>query len=439
MDWRARYADKLTTPEEAVRIVKSRDRVYAGMFTSTAQTLCAALKARKDELRDVTVFHFIAPFAWATPDAAEAFHLVTVFSGAADRLALREGLGDYLPVANFRQSWIKETTGTIDVMLARTSPPDENGYMSFGHHVWLSRTMSELSRHIICEVDASLIRTYGENYLHVSQADYLCEHRIGDDASAAVSVSPRSSDVVDAAEVICTLIATELVHDGDTVQMGLGDVTTAMAMYLGDKHDLGIQTELIPGGVIELVEQGVVTGRHKQVAPGKVVGSAFAALPPAELARAHMNPHFELWDFCHTDDLPSLVRERNFVAINNALQIDLTGQITSETLNGQIYSGPGGQTTFAVAASVCEGGRSIIAVPSSSLIGDERHSRILPTLPPGSVVTTPRTFVDYVVTEYGIATLRGKTIRQRAEELVAVAHPDMRGDLRRAAASLHHL
>jgi 4-hydroxybutyrate CoA-transferase len=395
--------------------------------------------ARKGELRDVTVFHYIAPFAWATPEAAEAFRLVTVFSSAADRRQLREGLGDYLPVANFRQSWIKETMGGIDVMLVKTSPPDENGFMSFGHHIWLSRTMADLSKHIICEVDESLIRTYGENYIHVSQVDYLCEHRRADDTAAAVSIPARSSEVVDAAEVICTLIATELVRDGDTVQMGLGDVTTAMAMYLGDKHDLGIQTELIPGGVIDLVEQGVVTGRHKQVAPGKVVGSAFAALPAEELARAHMNPRFELWDFCHTDDLPLLVRERNFVAINNALQLDLTGQVTSETLNGEIYSGPGGQTTFAVAASVCEGGRSIIAVPSSSLVGDERHSRIVATLPPGSVVTTPRTFVDYVVTEYGIATLRGKTIRQRAEELIAVAHPDARAGLRREAAILHHL
>jgi 4-hydroxybutyrate CoA-transferase len=299
--------------------------------------------------------------------------------------------------------------------------------------------MADLSKYIICEIDESYIRTYGENFLHISRVDCLVEHKPADGAADANTIPPRTEEVIAAAEVICTLIATELVHDGDTIQIGLGDVTTAMALYLGDKHDLGIQTELIPGGVIDLVEQGVVTGRRKEVAPGKVVGSAFAALPPEELARAHMNPRFELWDFCHTDDLPSLVRETGFVAINNALQIDLTGQVTSETLNGQVYSGPGGQTTFAVAASVCEGGRSIIAVPSSALVGGERRSRILPTLPPGSVVTTPRTFVDYVVTEYGIATLRGKTIRQRAQELIAVAHPDARAGLRRAAADLHHL
>jgi len=437
MDWRARYADKLMPPEEAVRLVRSGDRVFAGMFTSTPLALCHALFDRGHDLRDVTIFHYIAPFVWATPETAASFKLVTVFSSAADRQQLRSGMADYLPVANFRQSWIKETMGPIDVMLVRTSPPDENGYMSFGSAVWINRTVAEITKHILCEVDETMIRTYGENYIHVSQVATLSEGHPGE--AMAPSIPPRTDEVVAAAEVICTLIASELVRDGDTIQMGLGDVTTAMAMYLDSKHDLGIQTELIPGGVVDLVERGVVTGKYKHVAPGKVVGSAFAVLPRDELAAAHMNPKFELWDFCHTDDLPTLVREHNFVAINNALQVDLTGQVTAETLNGQVYSGPGGQTTFAVAASVCEGGRSIIAVPSSSMVGEERLSRILPQLPLGSVVTTPRTFVDYVVTEYGIATMRGKTIRQRAEELIAVAHPDFRAELRKQAAPLFHL
>jgi 4-hydroxybutyrate CoA-transferase len=206
-----------------------------------------------------------------------------------------------------------------------------------------------------------------------------------------------------------------------------------MALYLGDKQELGIQTELIPGGVVDLVEKGVITGSRKKIAPGKVIGSAFAALPPDELQKAHLNPKFELWDFCHTDDLRTLVREENFVAINNALQIDLTGQVTAETLNGQVYSGPGGQTVFATAACSVEGGRSVIAVPSSSSVGEERYSRIVPELPLGTAVTVPRTYVDYVVTEHGIATLSGKTVRERAAELINVAHPDFRGELKEHA------
>jgi 4-hydroxybutyrate CoA-transferase len=319
----------------------------------------------------------------------------------------------------------------MDIAMVKTSPPDENGYMSFGGSLWINRTACNAAKQIICEVDERLIRTYGENFVHISEVAAHVEHQTADDREPPIPL--RTDEVVAAAEVICTLVATELINDGDTLQIGIGDVTAAMALYLGEKHDLGIQTELIPGGVIELVEQGVITGKKKQIAPGKVIGSAFAALSPAEMQKAHMHPKFELWDFCHTDDLRTLVREENFVAINNALQIALTGQVTAETLNGQVYSGPGGQTVFATAACSVEGGRSVIAVPSSSSVGEERHSRIVPELPLGTAVTVPRTYVDYVVTEHGIAHLSGKTVRERAAEMIAVSHPDFRGELKEHA------
>lgn len=437
MDWRKRYADKLVTPEQAAKTVNSGDTVYVGMFNSTPEAVASALLARKDELRDVTIHHYVSPFVWATPETTEAFKLVTAFTTPADRAQVHAGMADYLPIGNFRQSAVQEVIGAVDVCLVKTSPPNENGYLSFGPALWANRTVCDISKQIVCEVDERLIRTYGENFLHMSEVAYLVEHQTADDREPPIP--PRSDEVVAAAEVICTLIATELINDGDTLQIGIGDVSAAMAVYLDDKHDLGIQTELIPGGVASLVERGVITGKYKDIAPGKVVGSAFAAVPPEELAIAHENPKFELWDFCHTDDLRTLVRETNFVAINNALQLDLTGQITAETLNGQVYSGPGGQTVFAVAASYSEGGRSIIAGPSSSSVDGERHSRIVAALPPATMVTVPRTFVDNVVTEYGIAMLRGKTVRQRAEELISVAHPDFRADLRKQAAKLYNL
>ncbi len=432
MDWRRQYADKLRTAEEAAGLIKSGDNVYVGMFGSTPEGLAKALYARHPELTGVTIYHYISPFVWATPDTQGHFDLITSFATPADRKQVQAGTADYQPIGNFRESYIKDIIGHMNVAMVKTSPPDARGYMSFGPALWINRTLCDIAPTILCEVDERLIRTYGENFLHISEVAALVEHQSANDA--APPIPPRTDEVIAAAEVICTLVASELIHDGDTVQMGLGDVTSAMALYLGDKHDLGIQTELIPGGVADLVEQGIITGRRKQIAPGKVIGSAFAILPPEELARADMNPKFELWDFCHTDDLRVLVREDNFVAINNALQIDLTGQVTAETLNGKVYSGPGGQTVFAIAASWSEGGRSVIAVPSSSVTGDVRHSRILAELPPGTAVTVPRTYVDYVVTEYGIATLRGKTQRQRAEELIAVAHPDFRAELRREAA-----
>jgi 4-hydroxybutyrate CoA-transferase len=438
MDWRTQYAEKLTTTQEAVKSVQSGQTIALGMFGSNPEGLAKALLARKDELSNVTIHHYVAPFVWATPETQEAFHLVTGFTTPADRGQVQGGLADYIPAGNFRQSSIKDMwDNNFDALLVKTSPPDENGYLSFGSALWLNRTMADIAKNIICEVDERLIRTFGENYLHISEVSHLVEHESSDDM--APPIPERTEEVIAAAEVICTLIASELVNDRDTLQIGIGDVSAAMAVYLEDKQDLGIQTELIPGGIAPLVEQGVITGKYKQVAQGKVIGSAFAAAPPEELAIAHMNPKFELWDFTHTDDLRVLVQEENFVAINNALQIDITGQITAETLNGRVYSGPGGQTVFAVAASYSEGGRSIIAVPSSSTVNGERHSRILSVLPEGSMVTVPRTYVDYVVTEYGIATMRGKTVRERAKELISVAHPDFRDQLQKEAAQLYHI
>jgi 4-hydroxybutyrate CoA-transferase len=431
MDWRTKHADKLRTAEEAVKLVTSKSSVYLGMFASCPEGLAKALYARHPQVTDVDIYHFVAPFVWASPETAGHFRLITAFATPADRNQVHAGTAEYQPIGNFRESYIKEIL-SFDTVMVKTSPPDAQGYMSYGASLWINRTACDVAKQIICEVDERLIRTYGENFIHISEVAALVEHQASDDREAPIP--PRTEEVTAAAEVICTLVASELIRDGDTLQVGIGDVTSAMALYLEDKHDLGIQTELIPGGVADLVEKGVVTGRRKKIAPGKVVGSAFAVLPREELAMADMNPKFELWDFCHTDDLRVLVREENFVAINNALQIDLSGQVTAETLNGKVYSGPGGQTVFAIAASWCEGGRSIIAVPASSLTANgERMSRILPELPAGSAITVPRTYVDYVVTEHGIASLRGKTTRQRAEELISVAHPDFRADLRKAA------
>jgi 4-hydroxybutyrate CoA-transferase len=431
MDWKTAHADKLMSADDAAKIVRSKQSVYLGMFGSCPEGLSKALYARHPELEDVRIYHYVAPFLWSTPETQGHFRLVTSFSTPADRKQVHAGMADYQPVGVFRESYILQLFKDMDVAMVKTSPPDENGYMSYGASLWINRTACTAAKQIVCEVDERLIRTYGENFLHISEVAALVEHAASDDREPPIP--PRTDEVIAAAEVICTLVASELINDGDTLQIGIGDVTAAMALYLGDKHDLGIQTELIPGGVIDLVEQGVVTGRKKQIAPGKVIGSAFAVLPPEELRRAHMNPKFELWDFCHTDDLRTLLREENFVAINNALQIDLTGQVTAETLNGQVYSGPGGQTVFATAACSVEGGRSVIAVPSSSSVGDERYSRIVPELPPGTAVTVPRTYVDYVVTEHGIAHLSGKTVRERAAELISVAHPDFRGELKEHA------
>ena len=210
-------------------------------------------------------------------------------------------------------------------------------------------------------------------------------------------------------------------------------------MYLGNKNDLGIHTEVIPAGIARLVKEGVITGKYKTVNPGKVVASAGVGVFPDELSIIDGNPNFEFYDFTYTDDLRLLVNQENYVAVNNALAVDLGGQACSESFGPFMYTGTGGQTIFTITAAYCNPGRSVIVTPSSAMVNGRRVSRIAPMLEPGSVVTAQRAFVDYVVTEFGIAELRGKSLKQRAATLLEVAHPDFQPDLRREAERIYHI
>lgn len=435
MDWRERYAAKLTTAEAAAARIRSGNRLWVGMYDGVPTSFGKALVARASELKDVAISHYISVFPWVTPATKEAFHLTTAFATPLDRSAVADGTADYLPLGNFAAEHLAAHHPRFDLAVVSLSPPDANGYMSFGAALWANKSVCELSERIIAEIDPRYIRTYGDNFLHVSRVDSMWEHRPSDDLPAFGP--PRSPKTAVAGE-ICRTVASELIRDGDCLQLGIGDVSGSLAHFLGEKNDLGMQTELIPGGVMEMVERGVITGARKQVAPGKVVGSAFAFASREEIAKAHYHPAVELWDFCRADDLRLLVQNDHFKAINNALLVDLTGQVTAETLGSRVYSGPGGQTVFAVAASYSRGGASIIVLPSSSNADGAQRSRIVPFLPQGTMVTVPRTFVDCVVTEHGVARLSGKTVRERIGEMISIAHPDFRDDLRAEARRLYH-
>jgi 4-hydroxybutyrate CoA-transferase len=289
-------------------------------------------------------------------------------------------------------------------------------------------------------VDERAIRTGGANRIHIDRIDRLVDpdptvqQRV---RRAMARAQERKEEEIAIAEVICTLVGIELVRDGDTVQIGTGAVSAALAPYLTHRQDLGIHTELLPGGVTGLVEAGVATGRRKSTHPGKVVATGLAALPDAELAYIDGNPTFELYDFTYTDDITLLVREERLVAVNNAMEVDLTGQVNGEATGPWPYTGPGGQTAFALAAAHAPEGRSVIVLPSSYERDGQRHSRIVAALTEGAPVTVPRTAVDYIVTEWGVATLRGKTLRQRIGELLAVTHPDCKADVKDAAQRLY--
>ena len=235
-------------------------------------------------------------------------------------------------------------------------------------------------------------------------------------------------------------MAVELVNDGDTLQMGVGTVSASLGQFLDCRNDLGIQTELVTGGIADLVERGNVTGRRKAIHPGKVVGSALVSMQPDELAKIHENPVFKLYDFGHTDDLRRLIQLDNFVAVNNAMVVDLTGQVSAEAFDHRPYTGVGGQMVFMLAGAYSPGGKSVSVVPSSSVprSGDgARVTRIVPTLAPGKPVTVPRIYVDFVITEFGHAELRGKTVAERAHALIEIAHPDFRDMLRARAKELY--
>lgn len=433
-NWRERYADKLMSPTDVMRIVKPGDTVWMGALAATPMALSDGLAQLAPELSGVRLVLAFTTFDWDRPELLGSFHIVSAYAGPLERAAAQAGRFDYAPMAGFRDGTLPNGIDLdFDVAAISISPPDEDGYCSFGANVFFNPMLVQRARQLVGEVHPEYIRTGGQNSVHISKFARLTE---ATEPPPPAPIAPRSEETVLAAEVICTLTAAELVPDRSTLQIGLGDVSAAMALYLGEKHDLGIHTELLPGGITDLVRQGAVTGKYKEVHPGKVVASFSAQLSAEELAEIDGNPVFELYDFSHTDDMRVLLQFERFVAVNNALFVDLTGNVCAESWGPQVFTGPGGQPTFTYAASVTNA-HSIIVVPSSQLIGDVRRPRIVATLPEGSTQTTHRAFVDYVVTEQGIAHLTNKSIRERIGELISVAHPDFRSELRRQAKKLY--
>jgi 4-hydroxybutyrate CoA-transferase len=440
-NWRDQCREKLVSADEAVRRIRAGDTVAVAPFTCTPHTLCGALLARvrAGELHGIRVDHPASLSPWCEPDVLDAIELHDNYATPFNRRSVHAGDVEYLPIGLWKTDTVPDGfSSNPDVFLVPVSPPDRNGYCSFGPGVWLSATLARHATLVIAEVHEQFIRTGGENHIHIDQIDVLAEAQA---TTGSAPSAPLSDEEVMAVEVICTLVAAELVNDGDTVQMGVGTVSASLGMYLDGKNDLGVQTELITGGIVDLVERGVVTGNRKTIHKRKVVGSALVALPPEEMARIDGHPVFELYDFGSTDDLRRLIQIENFVTVNNALQVDLTGQVSAESFGQQMYTGVGGQTVFMIAGAYSPGGKSVSVTPSSSVPTStgQRVSRIVPTLDPGGVVTVPRTYVDHVVTEHGIATLRGKTINERVHALLDITHPELRPELEDEAKRLYRI
>jgi 4-hydroxybutyrate CoA-transferase len=425
-NWREQLGAKLITPEEAVAHIKSGDRITASIAQATPFTLFHALAGRLMEIERVVINYSAALFAFDLPGVGERYRLESFYLSPIDRKLYHDGIGEFVPVSYYRAGHLPPGLEDFNVYLMTVSPPDAKGEVNFGDLQIMSKLCARKADLVIAEVDPCSIHVGGDNSMHMSEIDYFVERTVG---MPEIKVPPVSEEERRTVDTIGALVASELIPDRATLQVGVGSTSGMLMSHLHGHHDLGMQTEIIPIGATHLVREGVLTGKYKKMFPGLVVGSGFAVGTPREqLEYADGNPTFQLYDFNFTDDIRTIAREDGLISVNNALCVDLTGQVGSESIGHQMYTGTGGQIAFGVGASLA-GGKSIIVLPASALSAGQRVSRITPSLPPATVFTLPRAFVHYVVTEYGVAKLIGKSLRERARELTAVAHPDFRGEL----------
>jgi len=433
--WQEQFRDKLVSADEAARRVKSGDLVRFVMGPVPV-TLVNALARRRDELHGVRVHQGSArhalPWASTEPGWEEHLQFVTDFISAMVRPAVAARRGDFAitdySVGAKVQEAGRHNNWAADVFMALVSAPDSAGQVSFGYSLWHSRALLRAAKLRIAEVGCNVLRTRGDNCVDLSAFDLIVEQV---DPHQPGLPQELSAERIDVTEVIGAYVST-LVNDRDTVQIGTGTLSSCMGSYLTEKQDLGIDAEILVASAVELVKCGAATGRYKTDYPGVATGSFI--VPGADFDFCADNPLIELRDIEWTNNLPRIAGIQNLVAINQASMIDLTGQVASESIGSVMYTGPGGQLVWTMGALIAPGGRAIHVLPSTARNG--RVSRIVAQLAPGTVVTVPRTFVDFVVTEYGITNLQGLTQRQRALALIDLAHPDFRGQLRSEARRL---
>ncbi|MBI4552031.1 MAG: acetyl-CoA hydrolase/transferase family protein [Candidatus Latescibacteria bacterium] len=431
MNWLHEYRSRVTTVDEALRVVESGHRVYVGNGCGAPQPLVTALANRAAALRSVEIVHLMtlgeAPYA--APEMAGHFRHQAFFIGENVRSAVNEGRADFIPI------FLSEiprlfTDGSlpIDVAMIQVSPPDEHGFCSFGVSVDCTKPAAESARIVIAHVNPQMPRTLGDSFIHVSKLDAVVE------SDEPLPELPRSP-ISDVQRRIGQHVAA-LIEDGSTLQMGIGGIPDAVLSNLTEKRDLGVHTEMFSDGIVDLIEAGVITNERKTLHPGKVV-SSFLLGSRVLYQFTDNNPIIELHPSHYTNDPFIIAQNERMVAINSAIEVDLTGQVCADSIGPRFYSGIGGQLDFIRGAARSKGGKPIIALPSTAKNG--QASRLVPFLTPGAGVVTTRGDVHYVVTEYGTAFLHGKSIRQRARALIDIAHPDFRDSLEAFARERHYV
>jgi len=436
MDWTSQYQSRVLTAGEAIKSVKSGDRIFMTGNVSVPQTLLAALVAHAPKVKDVEICQALSvgPADYVDPTMLGHLRVNTLFISANVRKAVQEGRADFTPVLLSEFPLLfKNKILPVDVALIHVSPPDEHGFCSLGVEVGLTKSPAESAKIIIAEVNEQMPRTLGDSFIHVSRLHHIVPV---DYPVAELPMGGEGEDEI--SRKIAGFIA-ELIPDGATMQMGIGAIPDAVLNFLGNKKDLGIHSEMFSDGVVRLVESGVITNARKSLHPGKIV-VGFVLGTQALYSWVHDNPICDFHRQEYVNDPFVIAQNDRMVAINSALEVDLTGQVCADSIGSKLYSGVGGQLDFIYGASRSKGGVPVIALPSSTTLRDGTViSRIVNMLKPGAGVTTGRNHVHHVVTEYGVASLYGKSIRQRTRELISIAHPDFRKDLEKQGTQLHYI
>jgi 4-hydroxybutyrate CoA-transferase len=421
MSWIDQYRSKLVTAHEAVNCVKSGTRVYIHPGCAEPEALVEALMSRAPFVKDVEIIHLLThgTSPYCAPDMAEHFRHNALFVGGNVREAVNAGRADYTPIfLGEIEALFESGEMPIDVAFIQVSPPDSHGYCSFGVGVDITLTAAKYARHVVAQVNAQMPRTYGDSFIHVSQIDHIVEL-----SRPLCEMKPAASN--DTFRAIGAHVAS-LIEDGAVLQCGIGAIPDAILPALMDRKDIGIHTELISDSVIPLIEAGVINGERKNFKPRKII-LGFVLGTRKLFDFIDENPAFEFHPSAYTNDPFRISMNERMVAVNSAIEVDLTGQVCAESLGPQFYSGFGGQLDFIRGAARSKYGKPIIALPSTAKNGTV--SRIAPRLAHGSGVLTGRADVHYVVTEYGIAYLHGRNIRQRAQALIEIAHPKFHNEL----------
>ena len=423
MSWQDDYKKKLCTAEEAVKHIKSGDTVFFAHCVGEPPVLVDAMVANAAQYDNVEIRHMVSlsSGSYTAPGMEKHFRVNPFFTGASTRDAIAEGRGDFTP-AFFHEipKLIREGKVKCDVTMAQVSPPDENGYCSLGTSVDYTWQAIKTAKTVIVQVNDQMPRTFGD-LVHVDDFDHIVE-------ASCPLYELKPPKITEVEEKIGSYCAS-LVEDGSTLQLGIGGIPDAVMLFLGDKKDLGIHSEMISDGTLALYEKGVITGKHKNFDQGKMTVT-FLMGTKKLYDFAHENPVVEVRPVDYTNHPAVVMKQYKMVSINSAIQVDLQGQVVAEAMGLKQFSGVGGQVDFVRGAAMGEDGKAIIAMPSVTVKKDgTKISKIVPFVDLGAPTTTSRNDVDYVVTEYGIAPLKGKSLRERARNLINIAHPDFKDSL----------